>query len=182
MLDKHIQSAKDYADQHREDNKIALVCITWDLTHVWHIDYIDQINNNLVKILWDQPYKLMVGVEADETSVLRKGKAPIYSEEERRIIFQALKGVDYAFISNSEQDWLLPETRPYATTIYIDPDVFISHEEYYPTSTDIFKTVDKLDGRKFLLMWDNKWEGELLRKKFDRSTSGTIKSIINQHT
>jgi cytidyltransferase-like protein len=176
-----VQWAKDYADENREMNKIALVCITWDLTHIGHIDYINTINKQLRELLWE-PYKLLVWVEADEVSELRKNKTPIYSQEERRDIFQALKWVDHAFISYSEQDWLLPETRPYASTLFINPDVFVSHEEHFDDSQTIFDTVTKLDGRKFLLIGDySRGDREMLRYKYGRSTSNTILSIIQQH-
>jgi len=180
---RSVENAKRYAEErHEVADKVAIVCMTWDLTHVWHIDYIKEIRRRLQEKYW--PWvKLMVGVEADIVSAIRKNKTPIYSQEERRIIFSHIKGVDHAYISFSDQSWDIPETRPYGSTIYIKPDVFVSHSEYYYDPDVIRATVNKCKehGMDFLLIEEDKRPTTSYREQFNRSTTNTIKSILEQH-
>lgn len=187
MLNKKIIEAHDSVNKASEINKIrqeewkntAVVCITWDMLHVWHVDYIQTIKSKLYRLFWET--KLMVWVENDYTSSIRKGKTPIYSQQERQAIFNALKPVDHAFISWSHQTKEEKEVRPYQSTIDIWPNILVSHEEYYPDEKSIKETVEKAMDNNivFMLIGYDEWLN--LRKKFNRSTSSTIEQIIQQH-
>lgn len=178
-----VEQARDYTKLQQDLwESVALVCVTWDLLHVWHIDYIHEIRRRLQDAFGDN-VRLIVWVEADEVSKKRKNKTPIYSQEERRIMFENIKGVDHAFISFSDQSWEVPETRPYWSTIYISPNVLVSHEEYYTDPEVIKHTVNKCrqHGMEFLLIEEDKRPTVSYRQQFNRSTTNTIKAILQQH-
>lgn len=66
---------------------------TFDIFHVGHINILER-----AKALGDY---LMVGVSSDELNLSKKGRNPVYSEEERVKIISSLRCVDEVFIEHS---------------------------------------------------------------------------------
>lgn len=66
---------------------------TFDVLHVGHIRVLQRAAE-----LGD---KLVVGVSADELNIAKKGRAPVFSQEERLEIVGSLKMVDEVFIEES---------------------------------------------------------------------------------
>ncbi len=66
---------------------------TFDLLHVGHLNILER-----AKSLGDY---LIVGVSTDELNYSKKAKFPIYSQEERKTLINALKIVDEVFFEES---------------------------------------------------------------------------------
>jgi len=66
---------------------------TFDVLHVGHIRVL-----NRARALGD---RLVVGVSADELNIRKKGRAPVFSQEERLEIVGSLKVVDEVFVEES---------------------------------------------------------------------------------
>ncbi len=66
---------------------------TFDVFHVGHLRVIER-----AAALGD---RLVVGVSADALNVRKKGRAPVFSEDERMAIVAALKPVDEVFAEES---------------------------------------------------------------------------------
>ncbi len=66
---------------------------TFDVFHVGHVRVLER-----AAALGD---RLVVGVSADELNVRKKGRPPVYSEDERMEIVRALRVVDEVFIEES---------------------------------------------------------------------------------
>jgi len=66
---------------------------TFDVLHVGHIRVL-----NRARALGD---RLVVGVSADELNISKKGRAPVFSQEERLEIVGSLKVVDEVFVEES---------------------------------------------------------------------------------
>lgn len=175
-----LQTTKEEADKYREEwFKIAVLHITADLLHCWHVDYIKEVNRRLREVLWE-PYKLFVWVESDVVSKNRKDKVNVYNEDERCFIMDNIKWVDKAFISFSNATENSKEDRPYWVTKYLEPDILVSHEEYFPTKDMEDETRRKMQE----IWWDFLCIKELerlevsLRDKLSRSTTNTIKQVL----
>jgi glycerol-3-phosphate cytidylyltransferase len=75
---------------------------TFDVFHVGHLRVIER-----AAALGD---RLVVGVSADALNLRKKGRAPVFSQEERLEIIAALKPVDAVFIEESleqKRDYIL---------------------------------------------------------------------------
>ena len=75
---------------------------TFDVFHVGHLRVIER-----AAALGD---RLVVGVSADALNVRKKGREPVFSQDERLAIVAALKGVDEVFLEESlelKRDYLL---------------------------------------------------------------------------
>lgn len=75
---------------------------TFDVFHVGHLRVIQR-----AAAFGD---RLVVGVSADALNVSKKGRAPVFSQEERMEIVAALKPVDAVFVEESldlKRDYLL---------------------------------------------------------------------------
>ena len=75
---------------------------TFDVFHVGHLRVIER-----AAALGD---RLVVGVSADALNVRKKGRAPVFSQEERMEIVAALKPVDEVFVEESleqKRDYIL---------------------------------------------------------------------------
>lgn len=66
---------------------------TFDLCHVGHI--------RLLKKASEIGHKLIVGISSDNLNIKKKGRTPIYSENERIEIISSLQFVDEVFIEES---------------------------------------------------------------------------------
>jgi glycerol-3-phosphate cytidylyltransferase len=66
---------------------------TFDVLHVGHIRVLDR-----ARALGD---RLVVGVSADQLNISKKGRAPIFSQDERLEIVGSLKVVDEVFVEES---------------------------------------------------------------------------------
>ncbi|WP_435235552.1 adenylyltransferase/cytidyltransferase family protein [Psychromonas sp. PT13] len=66
---------------------------TFDVFHVGHIHILERAAE-----LGD---KLIVGVSSDKLNIAKKGRAPVYCEEDRLKIISSLKCVDEVFVENS---------------------------------------------------------------------------------
>lgn len=66
---------------------------TFDVLHVGHIRVLDR-----ARALGD---RLVVGVSADQLNLSKKGRAPVFSQDERLEIVGSLKVVDEVFVEES---------------------------------------------------------------------------------
>jgi glycerol-3-phosphate cytidylyltransferase len=66
---------------------------TFDVFHVGHVRVLER-----AAALGD---RLVVGVSADALNVSKKGRAPVYTQEERMEIVRALRVVDAVFVEES---------------------------------------------------------------------------------
>lgn len=180
-----LQDTKEYREHQKEDWwLIALVHLSWDLTHSAHIAYMNTIKAKLRKLFPWQPCKLIVWVEADSRTLERKNKKNVFSEEERRYIFENMKEVDRAYI---EFEWLDEQnnaSRPAWIVQFLSPDIFVTHEEYVAKEEEeqvrqqakekwIPHTVVINYGDEEKYLWE-----ESMRSKFNRSTTNTVKQIL----
>ena len=75
---------------------------TFDVLHVGHIRVLDR-----ARALGD---RLVVGVSADQLNISKKGRAPVFSQDERLEIVGSLKVVDEVFVEESlelKRDYVL---------------------------------------------------------------------------
>ena len=75
---------------------------TFDVFHVGHIRVLQR-----AAALGD---RLVVGVSADALNIAKKGRAPVYSQDERMEIVSSLKVVDEVFVEESlelKRDYIL---------------------------------------------------------------------------
>jgi glycerol-3-phosphate cytidylyltransferase len=66
---------------------------TFDILHVGHLRVIDR-----ARALGD---RLVVGVSSDELNLRKKGREPVFSQDERLQIVGALRSVDQVFLEES---------------------------------------------------------------------------------
>jgi glycerol-3-phosphate cytidylyltransferase len=75
---------------------------TFDVLHVGHI--------RVLKRAAEYGDRLVVGVSADELNIKKKGRAPVFDQDERLEILSSLKMVDEVFIEESlekKRDYIL---------------------------------------------------------------------------
>jgi len=106
----------------------VVVCLTWDLTHAWHIQYINMIKEKISDKFNIKKSKIavIVWIEREERTIKRKWKKPIYDFDTRKYIFENIKWVHKVF-SRNVPDWLNPSD----LMLFIKPDAWVSHEEYF---------------------------------------------------
>ena len=83
-------------------SKTVITFGTFDVFHVGHLRVIER-----AAALGD---RLVVGVSADALNERKKGRAPVFSEQERLEIVAALKAVDAVFLEESleqKRDYIL---------------------------------------------------------------------------
>lgn len=66
---------------------------TFDVLHVGHVNILER-----ARALGDY---LVVGVSSDALNIKKKGRAPVYSQEDRIKIIQSLRFVDEVFVEES---------------------------------------------------------------------------------
>ena len=74
-------------------NRTVITFGTFDVLHVGHIRVLQR-----AAALGD---RLVVGVSADQLNISKKGRAPVFSQEERLEIVGSLKMVDEVFVEES---------------------------------------------------------------------------------
>lgn len=116
--------------------KVWIVCMTWDFIHPWHIQYIKTIREKI----WLDNLKLFVWLEDEERTLRRKWKMPMLQNNLRRYLWNNIKWVDWVFVRNVEE-WLHPSD----LMLYLQPDFWISHEEYFDTIDKIEKVNKKFE-------------------------------------
>lgn len=75
---------------------------TFDIPHIGHVKIL-----NRARELGD---RLIVGVSSDALNMAKKGRPPIYSQEERMFLINSFKGVDQVFLEESlekKRDYLI---------------------------------------------------------------------------
>lgn len=179
---EELQSVKGWIEQQKDDGYVvALVHLSGDLTHSAHVAYMNTIHAKLRKEI-GKPFKLLVWVEADVRTEQRKNKKNVFSEEERKYIFENMKVVDKAYI---EFEWLNEQNndaRPAWIIQYLEPDVMVSHEEHLPKDEQ-----EPVRERTKERWWElvvigfedqeKHWIPDM-RVKHERSTTNTIKQIL----
>lgn len=88
-------------------DRTVLTFGTFDVFHVGHLRVIQRAA--------EFGDRLVVGVSADALNVAKKGRAPVFSQDERMAIVAALKPVDEVFVEES-----LELKREYLTTYGAD--------------------------------------------------------------
>ena len=181
------KTKEDIAIAKNEWNKVAVLHITADLLNSSHVQRINMAKAKLISLFWEN-VKLFVWVEADIVTTQRKNwKRNIYNEDERFYMLENMKSVDWAFISFSWAEWDNKEQRPYGTTLFLEPDVLVLHEEYAPTAEDWvpIDTVMKQYWWSLLRITEAEKEGLLWEKSFRhelwRSTTNTISQILRMY-
>lgn len=180
-----LQDTKEYREYQKEDWwLIALVHLSWDLTHSAHIAYMNTIKAKLRNQFPWQPCKLIVWVEADSRTLERKNKRNVFSEEERKYIFENMKEVDRCYIEFEGINEQNNASRPAWIVQFLSPDIFVTHEEYVTKEEE--EQVRQQAKEKWIPhtvvinYWDEEkylWE-ESMRSKFNRSTTNTVKQIL----
>lgn len=75
------------------NHKTVITFGTFDVIHIGHINILER-----AAALGD---KLIVGISSDQLNINKKGRAPIYSQNERMKIISSLKFVDKVFVEES---------------------------------------------------------------------------------
>lgn len=73
--------------------RLVITFGTFDIFHVGHLLILER-----ARALGD---KLIVGISSDDLNVKKKGRAPVYSQNERMDIVAALRCVDQVFVEES---------------------------------------------------------------------------------
>lgn len=181
-LIEELQDVKDWIVKQQEDGwLVAVVHLSGDLLHSAHVQYLNTIHAKLRKEL-GRPFKLVVGVEADQRTEARKNKTNVYNQEERKLIFENLKPVDLAYIQFEHLDEQTNDKRPAGIIQFLQPNVLVSHSEHIPP-----EEVEQVQARMkaqwgdlvVVEFWDQEkyWliDARVIR---ERSTTNTIKQIL----
>ena len=167
-------------------NKVAIVCLTWDLAHPGHINYIKTIREKIKRKFWlnNGQLKLFVGLETAERTKKRKWKEPILSDEERKYQWQHIKGVDETFIWNISEDLY-----PSDLMLFLQPDFWVSHQEYFDRFWKYLRVSRKLKHwtfwkTKVVIVWYNDPDKYLLewnvRRKWNLSSTELVKRVLEK--
>lgn len=178
-----LQDTKLWIEKQKEDWRVvAVVHLSWDLTHAAHIWYMNTIRKKLREEIW-KPFKLLVWVEADSRTLERKWKKNIFSEQERKYIFENIKAVDKAYIEFESIDEQTNDKRPAWIIEFLSPDVMVTHEEHLPS-----EDYDQVSNRVSQSFWwklvvvnyldEEKYFWESQRDKYNLSTTRIIKDIL----
>jgi choline-phosphate cytidylyltransferase len=76
-----------------ESSKVVITFGTYDVFHIGHLRLLER-----ARMLGGH---LVVGVSSDELNVSKKGRAPVFSQDERLAIVHALRCVDATFVEES---------------------------------------------------------------------------------
>ena len=83
-------------------DRIILTFGTFDVLHIGHLRILERAR--------DLGTMLIVGVSSDELNIAKKGRPPVFSEDERMQLVGALKCVDAVFLEESleqKRDYLV---------------------------------------------------------------------------
>lgn len=182
LLDQ-LMDTKERIEKQREDGYIvAIVHLSGDMMTSSHVQYMNTIRAKVRKEI-NKPFKLLVWVEADTATEARKNKTNIQNQEERKYMFENLKGVDKSFIQFEGLDEQNNASRPAWIVQYLWVDVFVSHSEHIQEDEDQVRQQAKekwIQHTVVINYWDEEkylWE-ESMRSKFNRSTTNTVKQIL----
>jgi choline-phosphate cytidylyltransferase len=78
---------------HHSSSRVVVTFGTYDVFHIGHLRILER-----ARLLGDH---LVVGVSSDALNVSKKGRPPVFSQEERQTIVAALRCVDSTFIEES---------------------------------------------------------------------------------
>jgi len=182
QLLEELQDVKERIEAQQEDGRlVTVVHLSGDLTHSAHVQYMNTIHAKLRKEL-NRPFKLVVWVEADQRTQVRKNKTNVYNQEERKFIFQNLKPVDLAYIQFEHLDEQTNDKRPAGIIQFLQPDVMISHQEHIPLE-EVEQVQERMKAQwgDLVVIWywdEEKLWIESMREKRQRSTTNTIKQIL----
>jgi len=174
-IDEEIENIKNKVEEMISKwDEVAIVCMTGDLAHPWHIAYTKSIKHKL----WNN-VKVIVWLEDWQRTQIRKWKTPILSNEERKYQWKHIKGIEDIFIRNSGRLY------PSDLMTYIQPTYWVTHEEYFDNLPSYLRTA-----RKIRKMWANTKmvvitnkdiaklpEGDI-RNKWNLSSSNIVKRIV----
>lgn len=179
---EELQSVKEWIEQQKDDwYVVALVHLSGDLTHSAHVAYMNTIHAKLRKEVC-KPFKLLVGVEADVRTEQRKNKKNVFTEEERKYIFENMKVVDKAYIEFEWLDEQNNDARPAWIIQFLEPDVMISHEEHLPKDEQepVRERTKERWWELVVIGFEDQeklWIPDM-RVKHERSTTNTIRQIL----
>lgn len=140
----YLKDLSDFRKVHSNES-IILVPGTFDLLHVGHVNYLNQIRNKYKGLL-------MVAVCSDVRTKRVKGpQRPIIKQSERVEMVDNLKSVDYAFVQpENYKDGIRPLMQVIQT---LKPDIFVTSErgwdkskaffDKYGTEIHYFSRIDK---------------------------------------
>jgi len=121
MIAKISELGSIVAELKRSGRKIVFTNGVFDILHRGHVDYL-----NKSKEFGDI---LIVGINSDRSVKRLKGDGrPINCEEDRAVIIDSLKAVDYAVIFGDDT--------PYSLISLINPDILVKGGDYDPSVTD----------------------------------------------
>ena len=178
----------------------ACVHLTGDLTHAGHVEYALAIKKKVADILWidEDKVKLFVWLEDEKRTPLRKWKAPIYSNEERLIIWRNLKPVEDAYIWNlpyvkeehelqkqNKLHWKRLTKHPSDLVIYLHPDVFVAHREHIDDEDKENRVREKLQTvwiETVIIEFDDvkKYLGRDLRQELWISSTNIMRKFVER--
>jgi len=87
--------------QDREETKVVLASGAFDVLHYGHVYYLAN-----AKKAGGEDARLVVVVARDKTVERLKGAKPVFSEDQRRALVEALKVVDEAILGYEDMDML----------------------------------------------------------------------------
>jgi rfaE bifunctional protein nucleotidyltransferase chain/domain len=148
---------KEFVQQLNSSNQNKKIVFTngcFDIIHAGHVQYLQQAKN--------QGDILIVGLNSDNSVKRLKGaNRPINNQQDRKIVLEALRSVDYVIIFD--------EDTPYNLIKQINPDVLVKGGDW---------RVDEIVGSDIVL----KNGGEVKSLLFidDTSTTSIIEKILSQ--
>ena len=134
--------------------KKVLVFGAFDGLHPGHIDFFRQAR--------EHGDRLVVSVGTDENVAQIKGKAPLFSQEERKAVIEQLKCVDEVLIGEKENYYL--------GIVKIDPDIICLGYDQWATEDDV-KTglkkvgLDKVEVIRLSAYKENRAKSTFLKDK-----------------
>ena len=134
--------------------KKVLVFGAFDGLHPGHIDFFRQAR--------EHGDRLVVSVGTDENVARIKGRAPLFSQEERKAVIEQLKCVDEVLIGEKENY--------YQGIVKIDPDVICLGYDQWATEDDV-KTglkkvgLDKVEVIRLSAYKENRAKSTFLKDK-----------------
>ena len=138
-----------------QGKKLVFTNGCFDIIHRGHVEYL-QAAKNLGDVL-------VVGLNSDSSVRRLKGKnRPINSQEDRAVVIDGLKSVDYVIIFN--------EDTPAQLIGEINPNVLVKGGDY---------KIDEIVGRE--TVWQNGGEVKIIPLVKGRSTKGIIEKILDTY-
>lgn len=111
--------------------KVGYICGCFDLFHVGHLNILEKCKNNCEYLL--------VGVCDDSYIERYKNRKPVFGQEDRRRIIEALKCVDRAIIVNEQEifDKTIVYDKVLKFNVLFNGDDWIKSERFKKTEEDL---------------------------------------------